>query len=239
MTHNTENEMEKTPERYEDWQKLTPWKEGDPRPEVGSLWVIVSDPFDSAEIGDVLRFECDDNTKNPEFINMRIGCSLYKTLGTIAPLPTEPAATEPDHAEYVERDGKKYPWVEVRQSGDWGWEKRILLSDFGNTYLVVTENYEECFCRGVYFGSCSYQQMRPIPRKKYRPYASLEECKHLIGEVLIAKLDASSKILVSSVRVTLDASRCFVRIVSNGNEYTMSYLLDHYTHNGKPCGVEV
>jgi hypothetical protein len=144
-----------------------------------------------------------------------------------------------DHDEYVERNGVKYPWVEVKDSFEKDWVRRVLIADLGNYFITPWGDSEDRFESGGKPPLEYWSYMRPLPRKKYRPYASLEECKHLIGEVLIAKFDASSKILVSSVRVTLDASRCFVRIVSNCNEYTMSYLLDHYTHNGQPCGVEV
>jgi hypothetical protein len=144
-----------------------------------------------------------------------------------------------ENAEYVERDGKKYPWVEVRDGDAHEWKKRVLLADFGNVFLACANGDENYFTANKVFQSTQWAQMRPIPRKKYRPYETLEECMHLIGEVLIKKGEPSSKILISSVRVTVDASGCFVRVVSHGNENTMRYLLDHYTHNGQPCGVEI
>jgi hypothetical protein len=152
---------------------------------------------------------------------------------------THNTENEMENAEYVERDGKKYPWVEVRDEDHQDWLKRILLADFGNVFICVHQYYNQEFIQGDRFNIARWRQMRPIPRKKYRPYETLEECKPLIGETLIQKGEPSIKILISSVRVTVDASGCFVRIVSHGNEYTMRYLLDHFTHNGQPCGVEV
>jgi hypothetical protein len=228
------------PERYEEWQKLTPWIDGDPRPEVGSLWVVVIKVEEGtcSQVGTVLRFITDDGSLCPQFSTIDDNQDdRFPYLTQMAPLPTEPAATEPDHAEYVERDGKKYPWVEVRDGDGHEWLKRVLLTEVAGVFVTVQSGDEDDFQSGGPFETLSYRQMRPIPRKKYRPYETLEECKHLIGETLVEK-GVAHYVDGVSFEASKNASGVFV-FLNSCYKHTAEHILAHYTHNGQPCGVEV
>jgi hypothetical protein len=239
-THNTENQMEKIPEHYENWANLTPWKEGDRRPKVGSLWVVVVELEEGtcSQVGTVLRFITDDGSLCPQFSTIDDNqYDMFPYLTQMAPLPTEPAATELDHAEYVERDGKKYPWVEVRDGEGDEWLKRVLLADFGNVFLACANGDENYFAANKVFQITQWAQMRPIPRKKYRPYETLEECKHLIGETIESAETGEEG--VERVIFEIDSAGALLKIETDERILPVQHFLDHYTHNGQPCGVEV
>jgi hypothetical protein len=152
-------------------------------------------------------------------------------------MTTHNTENQMENAEYVERDGKKYPWVEVRDKDAHEWLKRVLLADFGNVFLACANRDENYFTANKVFQITQWAQMRPIPRKKYRPYETLEECMHLIGETLTAK---ESSIYGDIDVYGIFVGKCRIAVMKHdGNQINAPYIAKHYTHNGQPCGVEV